>query len=417
MKQNSRPIVGEVPKPTGIGLDELNSTVETFCTSVADFVLAEVEQSLLVTSEHLDNLFDRLQPAAHRVVRPRLEESLGSTLVAVAPELTEVLLDTPGPACLQVELVQSPKRNSFSAATVGILLEPCPFGARQWRCARLGESAVLLLSNRVHRFTEVFGNMKLVVHDVSLGQALFGRTHVRWPHVHGHRFDRRTLRRRERFQQTNGGLKFSLRHQVQYPRAVDVGQDAGVGVPSLGAFLIKAKVPNLIFGAPQHASLHSADHDGIDRAPRQSCEMAYGLCGGAGFKQFDDKAGHHGGDPAVAFGPGHCQFFNRAITVFELGDTGFDEGLKLTGIEVSPLALAPAVDVRPLGRIGRVRPHLPLLQNNFDHHALVRQRQVYPSDRPRCIQSKKLLVQRCVFHVQNGIFEKPDFPRLSEKSQ
>jgi hypothetical protein len=67
---------------------------------------------------------------------------------------------------------------------------------------------------------------------------------------------------------------------------------------------------------------------------------------------------------------------------------------------MTPLALAPAMDVSPLGPISRVRPHLASFQNNFDHHALVCQREVYLHDRPGCLQSKKLLIKRCVFHVQ-----------------
>ena len=50
MKQNPCPVVGEVTKATGIGLDELDSAVEAFGTGIADSVLAEVEQSLLVAS-------------------------------------------------------------------------------------------------------------------------------------------------------------------------------------------------------------------------------------------------------------------------------------------------------------------------------------------------------------------------------
>jgi hypothetical protein len=96
MKQNPCSVVGEVTKPTGIGLDELDGTVEAFCAGVADSVLAEVEQPFFVAPEHLDDLFDWLQLAAHRVVRPGLEEAFGRTFVAVAPELGEVLLDAPG---------------------------------------------------------------------------------------------------------------------------------------------------------------------------------------------------------------------------------------------------------------------------------------------------------------------------------
>ena len=43
MKQNPCPVVGEVAKPTGIGLDELDDAVETFRAGIADFVLTEVE--------------------------------------------------------------------------------------------------------------------------------------------------------------------------------------------------------------------------------------------------------------------------------------------------------------------------------------------------------------------------------------
>ena len=380
-------------------------------------VLAEVEQSLLVASKHLDYLFDGLQLAAHRVVRPSFEESLCRTLVAVAPELAEVFLDAPGPARLQVEPVQGPKGHSLRAASIGVPLEPCPFAACQRGCARLGQFAVLLLSERVHRLTKVLGDMKLVVHDISLWHALSGGTHVRRPHIHGHCLDRCTLRRRERLQQSNGRFKFSLRHQVQYPRAVNVSQYAGVGVAPVGTLLINAQVDNLFLGTPEHALVHCADHDGIDRTPRQSCESAYALRGGTGLKQFDDEASHHVGDPAVALGPGHRQLFNSAVAVFELGNPGFDDRLKLACVQVAPLALAPTIDVSPLGRIRRVRLHLSLLQNNFDNHTLVCQRKLYRSDRPRRLQSKKLLIQRGVLHTCLDIFEKLDCLLVSKKLQ
>ena len=92
MEQNPCPVVREVTKPTGIGFDELDCTVEAFRTGVTDSVLAKVEQPFFVAPEHLDYLFDWLQLAAHGIVRPGLEEAFGGTLVAVAPELVEVCL-------------------------------------------------------------------------------------------------------------------------------------------------------------------------------------------------------------------------------------------------------------------------------------------------------------------------------------
>jgi hypothetical protein len=70
MEQIPCPVVGEVTKPTGVGVDKLDSTSETLCTGIADSVLAKVEQPFFVAPEHLDDLFDWLQLAAHRIVRP-----------------------------------------------------------------------------------------------------------------------------------------------------------------------------------------------------------------------------------------------------------------------------------------------------------------------------------------------------------
>src|ERR1035437_10469483 len=122
--------------------------------------------------EHLDDLFDWRQTSPHRVVRPDFEESLCRSLVAVAPELGEVLLDAPGPTGLEVELVQGPKRDGLSATAVGVLSQPSPFASHQWRRACLGQTSVLLLSHRIHRLTEVFGDVKLVMHDIGLRHAL-----------------------------------------------------------------------------------------------------------------------------------------------------------------------------------------------------------------------------------------------------
>ena len=208
MEQNPCTVVGEVSKPTDIGLDELNGAVEAFCTGVADSVLAEVEQPLFVAPEHLDDLFDWLQLAAHRVVRPGFEETFGRSLVALTPELTEVLRDASGPTGLEIELVQGAKRDRFSASAIGILLQPCPFAARQSRRASPGQAAVLVLSHRIDCLSKVLGDMELVMHDVGLRHALAGGAHVRQPHVDGHCLDRRALRWRERLQQTHGRFKF-----------------------------------------------------------------------------------------------------------------------------------------------------------------------------------------------------------------
>ena len=182
----------------------------------------------------------------------------------------------------------------------------------------------------------------------------------------------------------------------------------------LRALLVDTNVRNLFLGTSQHSTLHSTDHDGIDRTPGQTSERANSLGSGTGLKQFDNEGRHQCGDTAVTLGPRHCQFFDSAVTEFELGNACLDDGLELTSVQVTPLALAPAIDMRPLGGVGGVAPNLTLLQNHFDHHTLVRQGQVNSSDRPRGLQSEKMLIQRGIFHAQAGNIESLDCPEASE---
>lgn len=60
-----------------------------------------------------------------------------------------------------------------------------------------------------------------------------------------------------------------------------------------------------------------------------------------------------------AIGPLHHQLFNRAVVVFELRYTGFDNGLELACVQVTPLALTPTIDVGSLGGTRWVRTRLP----------------------------------------------------------
>ena len=174
MKQNPCPVVGEVTKPTGVGLDELDGAVESFCTGIADSVLAVVKQTGLVAAQHLDHLFDRLQSAAHCIVGPGIKEAFGRAFIAVAPELAEVFLDSPRSAGLEVELVQGPKRDRLSAAAIWVAFEPSPLTSSQGGVSLLGQAAMFLFAHRIDCLPKVFGDVKLVMHDVGLRQTLCG---------------------------------------------------------------------------------------------------------------------------------------------------------------------------------------------------------------------------------------------------
>ena len=119
MKQNPCPTVGEVSKPACIGLDKLDGTVEAFNTGVADFALAAVEQPVLVSPEHLDDLFHRLQIAAHRVVRPGFEQPVGSTFVAVAPSVRRSIPRPTALTMMALTVLQDSRVSVQTACVVG----------------------------------------------------------------------------------------------------------------------------------------------------------------------------------------------------------------------------------------------------------------------------------------------------------
>ena len=136
MKQNSRPIVDEVAKSSGVSFDELDCAIESFGAGVVDSVFAVIEQASQMSSEHFDYLLDGFQTTAHGVIGPRVKETFGSTRIVIAPELSERFFDAPCSAGLEVKLIQGAKRNRFRRASIGIALEPRPFAACQRRGAR-----------------------------------------------------------------------------------------------------------------------------------------------------------------------------------------------------------------------------------------------------------------------------------------
>lgn len=111
------------------------------------------------------------------------------------------------------------------------------------------------------------------MHDIRLRYALFGSTHICVPNVHSHRYDRPSLQRRERFQQTYSRRQLPLWHQVQHLRAVNIGQDTCAGVTSFRALFVDAKVTDL-FNAALHTTFLGSLYDCFDRVPGQAGERA-----------------------------------------------------------------------------------------------------------------------------------------------
>lgn len=126
---------------------------------------------------------------------------------------------------------------------------------------------------------------------------------------------------------------FELSEPGQEPASGHVAQDGGVAVSLLELFSSIPEIGDFFFGTTQHAALHGTDHDGVDRAPDSRVRVQNALGSRTGLQQLDDKARHQVGDTGCNAQPvERDQLFDGPVAVFELGNTGFDEGLELAGV-------------------------------------------------------------------------------------
>jgi hypothetical protein len=406
MKQNSCAVIRKAPKAPCVGFDQLNGAIEAFSASVADLVFAVGKQARLVSPEHLDHIFDRLNATAHRMPTPSVKPFLSTGCVGVAPELREVFLDRPSPAGFEIELVQSPKRDSFTAAPIAVPSEPVVFTALERGIPRTAELSVFFPACLIHRITQILADMKAVMHDVCLGQDGLGRTHEGGPHVHGNGLHRLSLLLAQSLQQRTGRLQSAPGHNIQDAPLIDVGQDAGIAVTALGALLIQAQMFDGLRLSGQQTALNGFEHDGIDAAPRQAGESAHAFGAGALLQELEHERLHQMRDAGVAISPRGGQLLHAAIGVFDLGDAGADDGLKLAGVQMPPLALAPAVDMGSGGGAGGISPDLAFFEGKVHRNALRLNGHVHRLNHPRRLDAQQMFVKRCVFHVRS--------PRLAQ---
>jgi hypothetical protein len=104
MKQNPYSVVSEMSKPSRIGFDALDSTVETFSAGVSHFLLTEVKPSSHMSSKDFDNFFDGLALTAHGTSGPNIKETIRRTFVALLPVGAEVFFNRSRPTRFEVEL-------------------------------------------------------------------------------------------------------------------------------------------------------------------------------------------------------------------------------------------------------------------------------------------------------------------------
>src|SRR5438105_10839847 len=91
--------------------------------------------------------------------------------------------------------------------------------------------AVLGPPHSIDRIVEMFGDMKLVMHDLSLRRCLGSGAQVRLPHVNSHRFNLATLLAAEPYPEFLAGLSSPVRHNIQNPALFQIAHQADIILP------------------------------------------------------------------------------------------------------------------------------------------------------------------------------------------
>jgi hypothetical protein len=118
--------------------------------------------------------------------------------------------------------------------------------------------AVLGPAHPIDCFIEMFGDMKLVMHDLGLGRCLASGAQVRLPHVDSDRFNLVTLLGPEPCPEFLAGLSSPVRYNIQNPALFQIGHQADIILPAAKALLVNADKSYCVHVATLQASFHGS---------------------------------------------------------------------------------------------------------------------------------------------------------------
>jgi len=322
-----------------------------------------------VRLDHAGDLLHRLQPAADGPVVPAFPAILGPGSMHVMPKTHALLLDGPGPGCLEVGGPQRGKVAPLFAAHVGGIGQPRVLAALEESVAFAKQRLVLLAADLVHRLTQCLGHVKLVEGNLLLGlrDGGQGSLDVSRPHVHGNALNRTLLGfiqpRIERIQR----LLLAVFAHVDDLARFAVGYHRDVVVPLVEGRFVHTQVGMPVMClSPVQSPSYSPLHDPVDGVPAQSQLSAHGA--GRGLLQpVNDQGLEQGCVTAARLGPGHRDETDTMLGAVDAGNLRAQNGPVLTVIQMAPLPRAFVVAGRRLATMGASQPGAGL-QVHMDHH-------------------------------------------------
>ena len=259
-----------------------------------------VEPFCVMGLEHAGHGFDRWQAAADGRGRPVLGEASGGSRQPILPEAVETLLVAPCPAGLQIEVTQQTKDRGFAPAQIRRSSQPLLLGRFEQVIALLLQCAMFRLAHLVHRFVEVLGHVKAVMHHISLRQGLLHAVGVGWSCVHGNDFPD--------------------------PATFQIVEQCRIAMSAPDALVH----PNILyrFGLPTLQTPPGlTSHDSINLVDSQPHAPYCLLPRPTTLNDLNDHALHELAQPALAFRTTHRNFLRAPTFVVQARHPHFDESL------------------------------------------------------------------------------------------
>jgi len=385
----------------------LNPAVDAFGSGVGDPVFDVSEDTFQMTLEHSGDVRYGLEARMGRPKEPSLEEFESGSLVDIAPELSESLLQSPGPADFEAFGLKSPESRLLLIRPPGGFFKPEVLGFGEQEGALFDEVPILAAPHFVDSLVQVFGDVELVVDDFGGGQILSRGFHVGVPHVHGDGFNGRLLGVGQGLDETPQRLVLPVLGDVENPGVLDIRQDGGVLVPPKEAFLVDSEIGHLFGLAALKAAPDRLVLDVMDFVPAHSQEVFGARLVRAGQEHINRQPLEERREAGMFLSPRDLDAQDSMLGALDSWNLGSDEGFELHGVQVSPDSfLSLVVDRTRLTALGAQS----LRDGVSDHDVYAQSYEIHLGSRylPGFFDSHEFFVKLPVLHDDSSVLE--DFP-------
>lgn len=388
-----------VTKPAGTFLNGGDLGIQPPRHGVGDAMLEIGQHIRQVSGNQLGHIDHGRQTAVRGPEIPALPEALGPAEGAIAPPLTQGLLQRPGACRLQVAVPNLGKSPLSGRRHVLGAVEPQVLAAQERLIALREQRFVLLLAHTINALSNMLHDVKAVKHHLVLGPGnlCLAGIDVGRPHVQADHLDLRSLLFIEGCKVRRQTFHLTAFADIFHARCLQITDQRHVLMSFSDCFLAHPQM----LGHLRALGGSAADHRSLHQAPSLIPRYAQNSCGSlhVGRQQHVDREHFKQmREPAPRLGPRQTHLAHAMLGIRHARRASIQVGQELTTIQMPPDALGQMVvhgKLLPTLRAAKSH-HRHVLRIHINMH--LRPLQIHPLNRPRLVQPKQMPVQLFALH-------------------